>query len=78
MSNIMQEHAGLVWVHKVCMEMHAIWRPGSSNDMGIDGHIEFLEQGSSVSTGLIIGVQLKSGPSYFKTRTAMNLYIIHQ
>jgi hypothetical protein len=62
----MQEHAGLVWVHKVCTEMSAIWRPGSSNDLGIDGHIEFLEQGSSISTGLIIGVQIKSGTSYFQ------------
>ncbi|RJE13301.1 hypothetical protein C0U42_16375 [Bacillus cereus] len=35
------------------------------NDLGIDGVIEFLEEDKSVSTGLMVGVQVKSGPSYF-------------
>ncbi len=45
--------------------MNAIWRPTSSSDLGIDGQIEFLEEGTSISTGKLVAVQVKSGPSYF-------------
>lgn len=65
MTNISQEHAGLAYVHSICAKMNSIWRPTSGNDLGIDGIIEFLEDGRSVSTGLMVGVQVKSGPSYF-------------
>ena len=46
--------------------MSAIWRPTSSHDLGIDGQIEFLDEGTVVSTGLILAVQSKSGASYFQ------------
>ena len=46
--------------------MSAIWRPTPANDLGIDGQIEFLEEGNSVSTGLICAAQVKSGASYFR------------
>jgi hypothetical protein len=45
--------------------MSAIWRPTSCHDLGIDGQIEFLEPGEFISTGHIVAVQSKSGPSYF-------------
>lgn len=48
--------------------MSAIWRPTPSHDLGVDGQIEFLEVGTVVSTGHLLAVQSKSGPSYFKNR----------
>ena len=46
--------------------MHAIWRTTPCHDLGIDGQIEFLAPDSYISTGHIVAVQSKSGPSYFK------------
>jgi hypothetical protein len=66
LTNISQEHLGLAKVYLICAKMNAIWRPTIGNDLGIDGVIEFLEEGKSVSTGLMVGVQVKSGPSYFQ------------
>jgi hypothetical protein len=69
-SNPLQEDLGLIEIHKVCIEMQAIWRPTPCHDLGVDGQIEFLEQTDNViSTGKIVAVQVKSGPSYFKTKT---------
>lgn len=62
----LQEDRGLVQVHQACVDMGAIWRPTPCHDLGIDGQIEFLENTDSViSTGKIVAVQVKSGPSYF-------------
>jgi hypothetical protein len=70
MINPLQEDRGLLQVHATCVEMHAIWRPTPCHDLGVDGQIEFLEYEQSViSTGKIVGVQVKSGPSYFLNRT---------
>lgn len=65
-SKITQENRGLAIVHAVCADMDAIWRPTTSFDLGIDGQVEFLEPDSTVSTGYIIAVQVKSGESYFR------------
>jgi hypothetical protein len=75
-SNVIQEHRGLVKVYAVCTEMNAIWRPTNTTDLGIDGQIEFLEVGSSISTGQLVAVQVKSGPSYFanKREDAIEFY----
>lgn len=62
---ITQEHRGLAKVHSICAEMESIWRPTVSNDLGVDGQIELLEEGTSISSGVILAVQVKSGPSYF-------------
>lgn len=66
----LQEDRGLLQVHATCLKMHAIWRPTPCHDLGIDGQIEFLEYDQPViSTGKIVGVQIKSGPSYFLHQT---------
>lgn len=65
MSNPLQEDKGLVEIHSICIKMNGIWRPTPCHDLGIDGQIEFLEIGTSISTGHIIAVQSKSGPSFF-------------
>jgi len=67
MSNPLQEDRGLIRVHAACVEMHAVWRVTPCHDIGIDGQIEFLEHATDVaSTGKIVAVQIKSGPSFFK------------
>lgn len=63
--DILQEDKGLIEIHRICVGMNAIWRPTPCHDLGVDGQIEFLEEGTSVSTGIIVAVQSKSGPSYF-------------
>jgi hypothetical protein len=63
--DLLQEDRGLVKIHAVCTKMHAIWRPTPCHDLGIDGQIEFLEVNTAYSTGYILAVQSKSGPSYF-------------
>lgn len=64
-SNLLQEDKGLLKIHAVCTQMDAIWRPTPCHDLGIDGQIEFLESNTARSTGYILAVQCKSGPSYF-------------
>jgi len=50
--------------------MHAFWRPTPSHDIGVDGQIEFLDQEiDNSSTGKIVAVQVKAGPSYFKAES---------
>jgi len=68
MNNPLQEDKGLIEIHKTCVDMHAIWRPTNCHDIGVDGQIEFLEPGNFISTGHIIAVQSKSGPSYFSNQ----------
>jgi len=68
MTNPLEEDKGLIKIHNVCIDMDAIWRPTSCHDLGIDGQIEFLEPRTSISTGHIIAVQSKSGPSYFESQ----------
>lgn len=69
-SRIVQEDLGLQKVFSTCSAMEAIWRPTTTHDLGIDGQIEFLEPGTSISTGRLVAVQVKSGPSYFEKKDA--------
>lgn len=64
--NPLQEDKGLAKIHAVCAEMDAIWRPTISHDLGVDGQVEFIEPGTVTSTGMMLAVQSKSGPSYFE------------
>lgn len=68
MTSLLQEDNGIIEIHRICVAMNAIWRPTPNHDLGIDGQIEFLEQNSNVSTGRIVAVQSKSGPSYFRNQ----------
>ena len=68
MTNPLQEDKGLIEIHRICTNMSAIWRPTPCHDLGIDGQIEFIEPGTSISTGHIVAVQSKSGPSYFQNQ----------
>jgi len=74
MNSPLQEDKGLVKIHSICTQMDAIWRPTPCHDIGIDGQIEFLEPGTSISNGNIISVQSKSGPCYFKNQDDTHIF----
>lgn len=60
------ERAGVYRVGlTVAEELRWIWREQSTDDYGIDGHIELVDDEEFV-TGRLIGVQVKSGDSYLK------------
>lgn len=58
------EKLGLAMVERVCAETGFIFRRLSTDDLGVDGIIEVITDG--MSTGLLFGVQIKSGSSYVK------------
>ncbi len=60
--NMGPEKDGLIYLQQVVRGMNCIFRPTPSDDYGIDGEIEIVDNGTP--TGLIIKVQCKSGRSY--------------
>lgn len=64
------ENLGLARLHSVVTQVGYIWRPTSSDDYGIDGEIEIVED--NVPTARILKVQLKSGRSYFGRRVCIH------
>jgi hypothetical protein len=49
-------------------DVSAIWRPTPNDDYGLDGELEFTRDGAM--TGFIVKVQVKTGPSYLRNKTA--------
>jgi hypothetical protein len=49
-------------VQILCGQANQIWRPTQDSDIGIDGHIDFVE--NEEATGLSVAVQIKTGTSY--------------
>lgn len=66
--NYATERKGIASVQARVAELEQIWRETSTGDFGIDGHIEFIDE-KSEPTGLMVGVQVKSGQSYFAGET---------
>ncbi|MCX4513277.1 DUF4365 domain-containing protein [Streptomyces sp. NBC_01619] len=63
------ERAGVSWVeHVVHTELGWLFRPQDVSDFGIDAHIEVVDS-DSVATGRLLGLQIKSGSSYFGAPT---------
>jgi len=58
------EKLGISEVISVCAKARIIFRE-TKNDVGIDGFIEVTEDG--ISTGIIAGIQIKSGDSFVNT-----------
>ncbi len=54
-----------------------VFRPQPYADIGIDGHLEIIDQTSGEGTGRIIGVQIKAGATFFHNRYdgGWNVYI---
>lgn len=66
--NYATERKGIAAVQARLAEIELIWRETSTGDFGIDGHIEFIDENSE-PTGMMVGVQVKSGQSYFNGET---------
>lgn len=62
------ERAGINALQAYAAANSQIWREITVNDVGIDGHLEFVTP-DGFATGKTIGVQVKSGPSYFKNES---------
>ncbi len=62
------EKLGLIFIQQMAHDLSAIWRPTPNDDYGLDGELEFTRNG--VVTGFIVKVQLKSGTSYLRNKTA--------
>lgn len=56
------EKLGVAEVIRICAKARTIFRPTSTDDVGIDGFIELVDDGAV--TGVIAGVQIKSGDSF--------------
>ncbi|MEV0257744.1 DUF4365 domain-containing protein [Streptomyces sp. NPDC050732] len=64
------ERAGVSWIeHLVTADMCWLFRPQDIADFGIDAHLEIVDGDPAEPTGRLLGVQIKSGSSYFKAAT---------
>lgn len=56
---------GVIKVSKVVNDARCLWRETPLHDVGIDGQIEYVTP-EGEATGRLIGVQIKTGASYFR------------
>ncbi len=68
-TNYSQERLGIAAIQSYAAQRRQIWRETGTGDVGIDGHLEFVNQ-DGFATSRIVAVQVKSGPSYFAHRSA--------
>lgn len=68
-ANYSQERLGIAAIQNYAAQHRQIWRETGTGDVGVDGHLEFVNR-DGFATSQIVAVQVKSGPSYFKHRTA--------
>jgi hypothetical protein len=66
-STFQQERAGILAVATQLNRLGLIWRETPMADVGIDGQIEFVDDGGE-ATGRLAAAQVKSGDSYFSRR----------
>ena len=59
---------GVAGTHLLFERLGWIFREQTTEDYGIDAHIEVVED--NIATGHLIAVQIKSGDSYFKEKTS--------
>ncbi|MEU9666795.1 DUF4365 domain-containing protein [Streptomyces bobili] len=65
------ERAGVSWIeYQVTHKLGWVFRGQETVDMGIDAHLEIVDEVSREATGRLLGVQIKTGPSYFQTPTS--------
>jgi hypothetical protein len=63
-ANLQRERAGILAVATRLNRLGLIWRETPMADVGIDGQIEFVDDGGQ-ATGRLVAAQVKSGDSYF-------------
>ncbi|MEH2566687.1 DUF4365 domain-containing protein [Bradyrhizobium sp. AZCC 2289] len=59
-----QERRGIAAVQSFAAGTGQIWRETNTGDVGIDGHLEFVNA-EGFATGKTVALQVKSGPSFF-------------
>jgi hypothetical protein len=59
---------GVASVEMIVSQMKHVWNP-TTVDSGIDGVIEFRDPQTGAMSNLIVQVQIKTGPSYFRSET---------
>jgi hypothetical protein len=64
-----EERRGIAAVQHYAAESEQIWRETDMGDVGIDGHLEFVNK-EGFATGRLVAAQVKSGSSYFAHPTA--------
>ncbi|MCX5233948.1 DUF4365 domain-containing protein [Streptomyces prunicolor] len=61
------ERAGVSWVeHLVTNDLGWLFREQETADVGVDAQLEVVDGVTAEATGRLLGVQIKSGDSYFK------------
>ena len=63
-----QERLGIAAIQTYAAQHRQIWRETGTGDVGVDGHLEFVNQ-EGFATGRLVAVQVKSGGSYFQHRS---------
>lgn len=64
-----QERRGIAAVQSFAAATGQIWRETNTGDVGIDGHLEFVNN-EGFATGKTVALQVKSGPSFFTHQMA--------
>lgn len=59
---------GVASVEMIVSQMKHVWNP-TTVDSGIDGVIEFRDPQTGAMSNMIVQVQIKTGPSYFRAET---------
>lgn len=64
-----QERQGVAIAELIISKLNLIFREQVSNDVGVDAHIELVDEKTHVVTGQLIALQIKGGDSYLKEKT---------
>lgn len=67
-ANYVQERLGIAAIQTYAAQRRQIWRETGTGDVGVDGHLEFVNQ-DGFATSRIVAVQVKSGQSYLQHRS---------
>lgn len=70
-SNAATERAGVLAMASACNRLGLIWRDLLQEDVGVDATVELCVD--ELPTGKLIGVQVKSGSSYIRSETEVDL-----
>jgi hypothetical protein len=61
-----QERLGVFLAGQKVSSLGHIFREQTTNDVGIDAHVEVVDQSTRCVSGQLLALQIKAGPSYFK------------
>lgn len=64
-----QERQGVAITDQIIAKIGHIFRKQDTNDVGIDAHVELVDEKSHDVTGQLVALQIKGGPSFFKEAT---------